>query len=317
MDFKNYLIEASYGAEDIPKNFFIVFDLDTMKDNLAKYTVPGLKGISGNNEIEFLFLGVGRDAILIMNGQKVINENKLSRIMYNNPHYLVSNNLSALMRMWDKRRICDVYANLFDYMAHEIKLTPDKKWSKLYYGIERHGAINIARKWGKHKVKNIYDLSKYIKSEIDNNFSKETGDDYSELTSKDYLFMIVKALTKISDIYGNEAEWLIKDKTFKIPKGSEIQLLIEEPRLVAKDYKKYIINKEKFAIRYAEESLTNKSDPMLIDDFLKEKLVTLDCPDSINVSCMIQGSSLIRYGKTLMIKNQLKKLGYKVKLLDY
>jgi hypothetical protein len=64
-----------------------------MKDQLKTRKVKGLKGISSSNTIQFEFLGVARDAMLQIPSKDLLKLNNVTRIMYDNPHYFVSNNL--------------------------------------------------------------------------------------------------------------------------------------------------------------------------------------------------------------------------------
>ncbi len=91
--FKQYLQEKSFRKSDIPKDFWVVFDLETMIDELKSGKIKGLKGISSSSEIQFQFLGVARDAMLQIDSTELLKINNITRIMYNNPHYLVSKNL--------------------------------------------------------------------------------------------------------------------------------------------------------------------------------------------------------------------------------
>jgi hypothetical protein len=64
-----------------------------MKDQLKSMKVKGLKGISSDSDIQFQFLGVARDAMLQIPSKDLLEQNKITRIMYDNPHYLVSKNM--------------------------------------------------------------------------------------------------------------------------------------------------------------------------------------------------------------------------------
>jgi len=71
----------------------VVFDLENIIDQLKTGKIKGLKGISSSSDIQFDFLGVARDAMLQMDSTKLLELNNITRIMYDNPHYLVSKNL--------------------------------------------------------------------------------------------------------------------------------------------------------------------------------------------------------------------------------
>jgi hypothetical protein len=142
MKFNNYLNEKSFSTADIPKDFWVVFDLYEMVDELKTGRVNGLKGISSSSEIEFQFLGVARDAMLQMDSEKLIKQNKITRIMYDNPHYLVSNNMWGLRRLYNARQnvwIDQVFGNLFERIQKEMK-SVDKQ---LAYDMDYYGFRNV------------------------------------------------------------------------------------------------------------------------------------------------------------------------------
>ena len=238
MRLQKYLNEKSFSAKDIPKDFWIVFDLESMVDELKTGKIKGLKGISSDSDIQFSFLGVARDAMLQIDSKKLLKLNKITRIMYDNPHYLVSNNLWALRRMYNaspNNWANQVFGNLFGMIQKQMKGI-DKQ---LRYDMEYYGFRNVDLKWAKQmnskgKIKNIKDLSISIKDYIENIFSDKTGIDYDMPlnTIKDIIF---KALKDIGEIYSSENEWVVKNDYLVVPKGSTMYILTMEPDNFNKD----------------------------------------------------------------------------------
>ena len=86
--------EDSFTKMDIPEQFFIVTSYERLdKNNIASGIVDGVTGISGSAKIVLDFMGVGRNCIVTMDGPSVVQKNSLTRIMYDNPHFLVSNDM--------------------------------------------------------------------------------------------------------------------------------------------------------------------------------------------------------------------------------
>lgn len=235
MRFKRYITEMSYGPKDIPKSFYVAFDPEKALPHLMKGRMPGLKGISGSGEIEFDFFGVARDAMLVMPGKDVVRDNKLSRIMYDNPHYLIANDLEALHRIWNKEASRDrqqVFFSLFGYIEQAVGLRSksDKKFAALYHDMQYYGYKNMSydaeKKMG--KIKNIHDLARKIHRMTEKEFTKKIGIHKSVeygVKEKEYYKIVWDALLRIGQTYGGEAEWVTKSDTFIIPKGSELHII--------------------------------------------------------------------------------------------
>lgn len=210
--------ERSFSEVDIPNNFYIVseYDRNITLESLKKHSLEELKGISDSGLIILDFMGVARNIILKMPGDKVVKENKLSRIMYDNPHYLVSNNLEALARIWQKSRDSfgfGVFQNLFDYMKVYIKRTNPGSNSAL---------SALLQEWEYSSVPD-FDFSKYFKSKsfkISNvkDFAialDKAGKDLEDYTGKEFFDeltvsekeeLLIGTLNIIGEIFSDERE---------------------------------------------------------------------------------------------------------------
>ena len=126
----NSLNDGFVSARDLGrrpvKKFYIAIPFDDSSHNqkkikdLGRGVLDGVQGISEKSEIIMQWYGLSRDAILIMDADKLTQINKLSRVQYDNPEYLVSNGMSALYRIFDKKRDAGgqygIAGNLIDYM---------------------------------------------------------------------------------------------------------------------------------------------------------------------------------------------------------
>lgn len=98
---------AKDEGRKIPKRFYVVMPFGddyaekAMKD-LSSGVLHGVVGISDKAEIIMQWYGMARDAILAMDGPSLVKLNKLSRVQYENPDYMVSNGMLALYRLMDK-----------------------------------------------------------------------------------------------------------------------------------------------------------------------------------------------------------------------
>lgn len=242
MRFYNYLIEKSYTAKDIPENFYVVFDIEKIFDQLKQRKIKGLKGISSSNEIEFQFLGVARDAMLEMNSKELMNLNDVTRIMYDNPHYLVSKNMWALRRIyqdnpqkWSSTTVNHIFGNLFEYLIKTIK--ESGKHGEFVHDAEYSGFRNVDYDWAKKianklKIRNLKDLAKIVKNYIDNIFYEKMNKSWASRRTEPYDFKLqeiykylYETLLEIGRIYSSENEWVVKNDHLKVPKGSNLYLL--------------------------------------------------------------------------------------------
>ena len=296
MRLQKYLNEKSFSAKDIPKDFWVVFDLEEMVDELKTGKIKGLKGISSDSDIQFSFLGVARDAMLQIDSKKLLEHNKITRIMYDNPHYLVSNNLWALRRLYNaspSRWANQVFGNLFGEIQKHMK-SVDKQ---LGYDMDYYGFRNVDPKWAKQmnskgKIKNIKELSIVIKNYIENIFSDTTGMDYdvSLNTMKDIIF---KALKNIGEIYSSENEWVVKNDYLIVPKNSIMYILIQEPDN---------FNKEIYDV------VSNNMDASTMDMLLVFRENNLDTKYLTDVSL---------YKRMVKYDNLIEKLGGRYKIVKY
>lgn len=219
-----YIKEASYYQKDIPENFYVVFQLEDIVEELEKGKISGLKGISSSGEIEFNFLGVARDAMLIMKSNPLLKLNKISRVMYDNPHYFVSNNMDALYRIWNKPRTKNgtsaLLFNILDYLKKHIKN------SQLKYDADYYGLPNYGWDWSKDipKIRNLKDLTKFLMNKIEKEFPRNNNIEYN-ISFKEYYDALYDTLLYIGKIYSSESEWIIKNDVFNVPKNSELRVL--------------------------------------------------------------------------------------------
>lgn len=233
MKFKSWLNEKSYTSKDIPDYFYVVFDLRDSLDGLKKGQFKDMKGISSSNEIEFQFLGVARDAMLKMDSTELLNLNKITRINYEKPEFLVSKNLWALRRLYNASKtkwVDQVFGNLFERLIlHMKKNNVDKM---LVYDMDYYGFRNVDWDWSKSienklNIKTLKDLTKVVERYIRTIFIPKTRrtEDY-KFTTKEIYDSLYSALQEIGRIYSTEAEWVVKDTIFKIPKKSELIVLV-------------------------------------------------------------------------------------------
>lgn len=232
--FKKYLIERSYTSSDIPKNFTCVIDIDHDRiKQLKQMKLDGVKGISSSGDIIFQFLGIGRNAFLVMDGNKTIELNKLSKFMYNNVHYAFSNNMANIKRLYQKR-IQDnrgTWHNIADYVFKQ--LVDDKYIDKSTLIMVAPGQeISYTNAAKNTTVNSLKDAVKVFKSAMKQIIKKQNGyydfmKDLLKISNKEYERIFEKSYKKyIGGVYSDEQEWIVKNNSLRIPKKSYLYVLV-------------------------------------------------------------------------------------------
>ena len=222
----NLVLEKSFNNQEIPKHFYvsIIFDPIDHKNKiieLSRGKLNGVKGISSSPHAATDFLDE-RKALLAMDGEEVVELNKISKVMYSNPDYLVSNRFKAWIRIFDwnltpedalSRAVSDfvfiIHKQIKGLMEeHEISL-PEHFESK----IEKVIIDNIDKVNSTNSLAVII-YSMYIKPE----FSTK---------KKTYIFKKIMEIvrTKIQyyiKSFATEKEWLIKDQNLVVPSKSTL-----------------------------------------------------------------------------------------------
>lgn len=224
------LKEDSYTQEDIPKQFFIVTSYEQLNtSDISKGIIQGVTGVSGSAHIVLDFMGVGRNCILTMDGEEVVRNNRLTRIMYDNPHYLVSNDMDALFRIWQKSKsssfaYTSVFENFFDHTKVWLKKQSDDIYEEILGRWTMGGtpAMKMRDAWTSNnkEVKNLKDFVDKLRDVLEDIEDYNGKSIIERMSYREFYNMIEGTLEVVSDIYKGESEWVLKDKTLNIPKGS-------------------------------------------------------------------------------------------------
>lgn len=256
MRFKKYINEASYLWQDIPKTFRVVFEVNKYDESemisvirqLGNMKLEGMEGISGSGQIVFNWLGVARDAMLVMNGQEVIDLNKMSRFMYGNPNYFLSNNMKYAKRLFSKSGSVtgdnNILHNILEYLFGVLGKTGKIDKSLIEYCAAYQSYAHVAYKKNtgisstKDLIKWIRKAGEVLKKEDEEKEWKnwhlmQVVEAMSKLSNSDIESAIYKAFERIGEIYGDEAEWDTKANYLKVPKGSYLYILVDK-----KEYEK-------------------------------------------------------------------------------
>lgn len=232
---------ASFGPKDIPANFWVVLDLGlgnlgsnpqfferSIRD-LQAGVLTGVKGISDTGQIVRQF-GY-RGAFLRMPGWATVEANRLSRVMYGNPAYLCSKNLSALFRIWDRQPDTElgrrgVMQNLAQDVIKRLQAIVNSTAGHdlHYYGAES----DAGRAWSETPtdISSPEALTRWLFAEFQRSWS-ENRRNAVNFTEEDIREAVMLALEGVGRIYQDEGEWLVKNQTLKIPEGSTLVVAID------------------------------------------------------------------------------------------
>ena len=224
MQFKLWL-ETSYAQSDVPETFYVVGDFTPESaSQLASFTLPGIVGISGDQRIIRNFMGVARDMMIVMDGFQVEKQNRMTRVMYNNPEYLVSNNMAALKRIWSRQPNAPnrrIYQNIIDYLRRAGQvLRKNNSGERIAWSIDYDGGFHVGKNFPE-MVKNSWDIARWLEQA-----AKHPNWNIKNFTLQDAHTIVLKALELIGEVYHDEGEWILKDKRLSIPQQSQVYLLV-------------------------------------------------------------------------------------------
>lgn len=236
---RKVLREASYTEADVPKFFWMVTDIDPQfhdkAQQLAAGELHGVQGISDTKQIIVDWLGVARNTVLIMPAKSFLDANNVTRVMYENPHYLVSKNLAAIFRLTNKSQDRDydwssVIERVMDYMKlaqKQVELS-DELGTIMYYvdygtlSASWFGKIFRNTKPSINSVKQLAAWFKEASIQVADEHSKSLVESAKNVEVGEWERLLLAGLKQLGKVYQSEGEWLVKDESLTIPPGSTL-----------------------------------------------------------------------------------------------
>jgi len=284
MRLKKYLVEKSFMQSDIPRVFRVAMEwgydekaFKTLKQ-LENMQLKGLTGISDAGDLTFQWIGAGRDILLVMKGQEVVDNNKISRFLYDNPHYMLSNNMKWLRRMYQRREGDDTPGILFN-LNKEVFIILARRGHITKYDIEYSAPYQtMASKHlvGNAKINGVKDYIKVFRKTYRTIAAKERKEDhwnhrefmrkseeetntrggfeekFDKISDAEFASVVQEAFDEIKRIYGSEGEWVVKTKVLNVPKKSYLYVMEKYPKEEVKSYKE---NPEKLMDSWTKEGI--------------------------------------------------------------
>lgn len=236
------------ASTEAPKDFRLMFRIPTpgvsdLGEQLASGVLKGVTGITDSGKVLMLrMLGQNRNAMLIMPGQAVLDLNDLERIEYDDPDYLMANDMAVAQRIMGQshskestiRRILNEAASFKSPVKDFMK-----RWESLDvrsvgggYPSDQLATIPLDSAWD--FAAELFALSK-PKVEEAMQRNAELGEDFVQerygplLDPDNYLKAVKAGLLAFGKSFVWEGEWLVRNKTLRIPPGSRLFVLIEGP----------------------------------------------------------------------------------------
>jgi hypothetical protein len=249
---RGILDEKSFGPADIPKHFYLVTEVflprvswrgalvpgarqkslkpqqaQRWKD-LAKGQFDGIRGISGSGDIETVFYGVdeGNNLSIVMDGSKTVQANKLTRVMYTNPHYMLSRDMAALSRVFGGG---PAFSSLMRYADKVFKTGSMFQLAYSFGPVTaalRIDGVKDASKAVLWRLRAFGDAEKTVSTkaqDLARAWAAEMAQDWNPAT---WLTFWTRVIEYIAATYDLEAEWVVKDRVLKIPAGSTLKFLL-------------------------------------------------------------------------------------------
>lgn len=236
------VVEGSYTIEEVPSVFFVALPFDPSDEarmgQFAAGEFLGLRGISASKEIVLEFLGVAREALLVMPGEALLKANKATRVQYDNPRYLTSKGMWALYRLLQKDpdSSSDRYqlmGRLKEYLRAELAKGADTK------GLAQ--VVDAARLEGRFAdgapINTPEELAAWFEAALLATARYDSDKKVVEKGAPHLLKAVLAALGKIGATYKGEGEWVLKGESLKVPAGSTLVLL--RPEVDEVEYEKW------------------------------------------------------------------------------
>lgn len=242
MRFRQYisLTEKSFTEKDVPKFYYLAINFGTYNEDRMNQTVRqlmngeliGVKGISSASLKNMLKnWGNMREMLIVLPAKEFLQINKVSRVLYDNPDYLVQKGMYVLRRLFnDLGNRTNIFTKMQDYVLRKMK---DSGNGNLAESIRYNGLINGFDHWVNDQgviqyINTIKDIvtyfMKYLKYTEEHDFISTP---VKATTKEQWYDYFKQGITLMGQLYKDEDEWVLKTDSLKIPPTSK--LIIVEP----------------------------------------------------------------------------------------
>jgi hypothetical protein len=247
------LLEGSFKQEDIPPYFYCAIVLDPFNikrmEDLAQNKLMGLEGITSSFREANIFFSGKRNGFLTMAGTETIKANALSRVLYDNAHYLTSRNFAIFKRLMADDAEGNAISSYFNDVLVNLRQFAIKTGSELrplLTAIATDGG-KIAKLYQKFdsRINSLESLTKWFISALNVILpGKELG---SKLPFEQILKSLSSIATLMMESLKSEKEWLVKNKVLTIPPQSSLKIAFGRESTKWDDQMKSVISQYNLA----------------------------------------------------------------------
>lgn len=209
-----------------PSLFRVAFPIDrdgTVKQ-LKAGKLEGMVGISETREIRFSWFGPRRNALLIMKANKVLNDNDIEPIEYDNTKLLLKNDMEMLKRCLDTDDRRTALSSILDHTAGYMVSKGERDNSWALGGTSYPLAVYLSKS-PVTTLGNLVDkiLDYFEQDEVQKD--KELKE-LSEISEFSWIAWLKGGILRFGETFAREKEWVIRDATLRVPTGSAIIVLV-------------------------------------------------------------------------------------------
>lgn len=218
-----------------PNVFWLVTSIsDKNSDRLeqiADGTLHGVKGISDNKKILMHWLGVGRNAVLIMPTSATMSINGgLYKIQYDDPYDLLRNDMELLSRIWNKEHGTSlgrrgVLVNISNNLVRVLKRSGDSVANDLAHSIYG-GYVNLES--DVPSIDTLTEMAEFIRKRTLEGVNEYKKKIFDPLPIDWWKTFISQAIVEGVKTYESEGEWVVTDEILKIPAGSRLLVAVDK-----------------------------------------------------------------------------------------
>lgn len=246
------MLLAEAADAPVPQYFYLAIDflatdyhLDRATEGLLAGRLEGVKGIGGSSILDMIMdWSHLRDLLIRMPGEEVAALNDISLIRYDDPAYLMANNMAVLGRLFNSPGDPQqVLTKMNRYVYDAMK---DADAPRYAHGFDYSIPLQTFGHWVKDnsvQINSVEDMTREFLRWLDELYrsedhwakSRATGLGYGEPDFADenqWNEWFWQGVKNMGALYSAEIEWSVKDESLTIPKSSEMWAISPEPSMM-------------------------------------------------------------------------------------
>lgn len=227
------LFEKSYSEEDIPEKLVRAFDYEqnmNWEQRTRELEHLVMSDGTGWSADEYAIADIlsDKDTLIVVRGKELVELNKLSRVMYDNPDYFVSNHFANYRRVVDFGPKLKSEVWVVTYIIRQFSEALGAHYGETSL-LKRETAI-FNQNTDIPNFKNVNELYRFI-MRFDLRLLDETAQQavqalrkLAQKQSKVSLNLLRQVIVERPQSFSEEAEWISKSLPVRLPKNPSIYL---------------------------------------------------------------------------------------------